>query len=242
VKPDNLQQAVAGVRGLDFRGVNVTIPHKEKVMQYLDHIDPLAQKIGAVNTIVNDKGYLSGYNTDLTGIIQMVKEDGNFKKKGKKAVILGAGGASRAVGIALCHKEIQELYLLNRTEAKAAELVKSWQKCYPEIKITAGPLIKEYYHSLFKKVDLIIDTTPVGMEPNIDMPPVVDKDSLHSNLLVVDLVYNPRVTTLMKAAQKKGAQTINGMGMLLYQGIESFRLWTGIESDKAYWWELVNII
>lgn len=240
IEPGYLEDGVRAIRALNIRGVNVTIPYKEEVIPFLDEVDSLARKIGAVNTIVNNNGKLKGYNTDFTGFQRMLEEDGRFRIEGKKAVIIGAGGASRAVGIALCQRGIEEIHLLNRTRERAEELALSWQKYYPEIKIKTGGLEYDYCKPLISRADLLVDTTPVGMAPNMEVEPVIPAEVLHSNLLVVDLVYNPAETTLLKAAKRAGAETLNGLGMLLYQGIEAFKLWTDIEPEIDSWRTLVE--
>ncbi|MFW6381651.1 MAG: shikimate dehydrogenase, partial [Bacillota bacterium] len=239
IKPEELIDAVRGLRALNIRGMNVTIPHKEAVIPLLDEIDPLAKKIGAVNTIVNNKAVFKGYNTDVPGLIRMVEDDGGFSISGKKAMIVGAGGAARAAGIALLQQGIKEIYLVNRTVLKAEKLAADWKKYYNTTVIT-GALSPDFYSQYIKDIDLLIDTTPVGMSPEVEVPPVIEENYLHSNLLVVDLVYNPAETSLLKAACRSGAQTMNGMGMLLYQGIESFKIWTGRDIDVNTWWSIVD--
>lgn len=235
IRPENLQEGIKGLKSLGIRGVNVTIPYKEKVLSFLDEVDSLADEIGAVNTIINKDENLKGFNTDALGFKRMLEEDGDFEINNKKVLIIGAGGASRAVGSVLCRNGIKELYLINRTRKKAEELGHIWQKNYPHVKIETGILAPEYYNLLLKRVDLVVDTTPVGMSPEIDVPPVISTEKFHSNLLVVDLVYNPAVTTILDAARKAGAKTLNGQGMLLYQGIEAFELWTGVDPDNIEW-------
>src|SRR5690554_2105871 len=235
VKPADLKKAVNAIRAFGIRGVNVTIPHKERVIPLLDEVEPLARKIGAVNTIVNDQGKLKGYNTDLSGLKRMLEEDASFVLKGKKAVIIGAEDAARAAGFTLCQAEIAEIYLLNRTIKKAEQLAGEWTEYYPEIRIKGGGLSPENYYRELKNSNLLIDTTPVGMSPNTDEFPVVEENALHSGLLVVDLVYNPRETALLKAARRAGAKTLGGIGMLIYQGLESFKLWTGKEAVVENW-------
>ncbi|MFW5998198.1 MAG: shikimate dehydrogenase [bacterium] len=240
IKPEELVQGIKGIKALDIKGVNVTIPYKKKVMPFLKEIDDIAQKIGAVNTLVNKNGNFYGYNTDAYGFKKMLNQDGNFYIENKKALIIGAGGASRAVGIVLCENDIDELYIINRTEAKAKKLADEWKEKYAEVKITSGGLDKNFYNPFLKDMDLIVDTTSVGMEPKADVDPVIVADKFHSNMLVVDLVYNPPETTILKAAQKRGAETINGLNMLLYQAEKSFELWTGKSPDLENWFNLVK--
>jgi shikimate dehydrogenase len=241
LKPDYLEDGINAIRAFNIRGVNVTIPYKEGVIPYLDELDPLAEEIGAVNTIVNTEGHLKGYNTDMAGF-QHVLEKRSFKIEGKTAVIIGAGGASRAVGIALCQKGIKKIYLINRTEEKALRLLRDWQMKYPEIEFASVELKYDQYKSIIREADLLVDTTPVGMTPEIDVEPVISPEALHSKLLVIDLVYNPEETCLLKAADDSGAEAVNGLEMLIYQGIESFRLWTGYEPVFDSWQTLLKKI
>lgn len=241
IKPDDLSNAINGFRALNIRGVNVTIPHKEAVIPLLDEIDPLALKVGAVNTIINNEGILKGYNTDVPGLTRMIEDDGNFTIKNKKALVVGAGGAARATAIALLQQGIKELCLINRTEGKAEKLVADLKKYYNN-SLYYGRLNPDFYSGLIKDIDILIDTTPVGMSPDIEVPPVIPEQHLHSSMLVVDLVYNPSETTLLKAANRVGAKTLNGMGMLLYQGIESFKIWTGYNLNVETWRNLVKNI
>ncbi|ACL69353.1 shikimate dehydrogenase [Halothermothrix orenii] len=231
IKPDFLKEGIEGLRAFNFRGVNVTIPYKEKVIPYLDEIDRLAGEIGAVNTIVNNGGKLKGYNTDALGFKKMLEDDCSFEIKGTKAVIIGAGGASRAVGAVLAREGASEIFLLNRTLKKAAKLVGIWNKTYPGIKTVALPLDEDKYLPVVKRCDVIIDTTPVGMAPGIKGGPVIAKEAITRDTLVVDLVYNPPETTLIKAGRQVGARTMNGFPMLIYQAAYAFKLWTGIKPE-----------
>ena len=240
VTGDKFPAAMAGFRAINVRGLNITIPYKEEVISYLDRVDPLAARVGAVNTIVNEEGVFTGYNTDLAGLIRMIREDGNFNIGGKKVMLAGAGGAARAAGIGVLEEGAAGLYVLNRNYTKAEKLAEEWREYYPEIEIKAFPLEAEAYKSLIGEVELLIDSTPVGMAPQTDTAPVIPGEYLHEDMLVVDLVYNPRETCLLKAAKEAGAKTLDGLGMLIYQGIEAFRLWTGHEVDPVNWWKLVK--
>ena len=191
VTGDKFPAAMAGFRAINVRGLNVTIPYKEEVISYLDRVDPLAARIGAVNTIVNEEGVFTGYNTDLAGLIRMIREDGNFNIGGKKVMLAGAGGAARAAGIGILEEGAAGLYVLNRNYTKAEKLAEEWREYYPEIEIKALPLEAEAYKSLIGEVELLIDSTPVGMAPQTDTAPVIPGEYLHEDMLVVDLVYNP---------------------------------------------------
>lgn len=140
VEEERLREAIEGLKALNFRGVNVTIPYKKKVLALLDSIDPQAARIGSVNTIVNDEGLLKGYNTDFDGLIRMIREDGNFDIKGKKVLIIGAGGTASTAGTAVLSEGASAVYLLNRNSEKAEELLKKWREDYPDAYLKAGPL------------------------------------------------------------------------------------------------------
>jgi len=240
IAPEQLKNAVAGFRALQVKGINITIPYKDKIIPYLDQLDSLAEKIGAVNTLVNNDGFLKGYNTDAEGFKRLLEEDGGIKISGKKALILGAGGAARASGIVLCENGVQEIYLANRTLENAAKLAAFWQQEYPGIKIEYGKIKSGFCLDLKNKVDLIIDTTPVGMSPHVKQPSLLPAEFFSEDMLVVDLVYNPAETTILKAAKSAGAMTLNGLPMLLYQAAAAFEIWTKKSPDIQGWYNLLS--
>ena len=226
VQPENLEQAVAGIRGLGIRGVNLTIPHKEEVIPYLDELSEEAELIGAVNTIVNQNGKLVGHNTDGRGYIRSLQEGAGFAPDNKEVLIIGAGGAARAVAFQLALEGIDKLYIANRTFSKAEKLAAEIRTKIDLKEITALDLTTEALTPVFNNLDLVVDTTPIGMVPDTDVKPVIEPGLLDSNLLVSDLVYNPQETVLLQAAKEAGAETVSGLGMLLYQGVIAFELWT----------------
>jgi shikimate dehydrogenase len=223
VKPEQLKQAVAGLRALNVRGFNVTIPYKVSVIPLLDKLDPLAEKIGAVNTVVNENGKLKGYNTDAEGFLRVLKEHG-FKPKNKKVVILGAGGASRAISFILAQKGAS-LTILNREQeldwaVDIARLVNANFK--QEVKaLELGHLAE-----VLPGTDLLVNATSVGMSPAVK-DSLVPAKLLKGVPLVFDIVYNPVQTKLLKDAAAAGAQTIGGVDMLVWQGALAFEKWTG---------------
>ncbi|MFC1980995.1 shikimate dehydrogenase [Chloroflexota bacterium] len=223
VKQDGLGKAVEGMRALNIRGLNVTIPHKVAVMPLLDEVDSLAQKIGAVNTIVNDDGFLKGYNTDATGFLQPLLERG-VEPKGKTAVILGAGGASRAICFILAERGAH-LVILNRNLERAQELAGRISESFG-IEVKAIRLIEENLSGALEKADILVNATSVGMSPDVDETPV-PASLLKSALVVFDIVYNPVKTKLLREAEGAGARTIEGVDMLVWQGALAFEKWTG---------------
>lgn len=224
--PDALESEVAKLRGGDFIGANVTIPHKRRVMDFLDEIDPLAQAIGAVNTIVKTDGKLIGRNTDAQGFLRPLREDAGFDPEGKRALLLGAGGAARAAAFALCQERVATLAIANRTpqraEALAAELRGN------AATLSAIALTDPALEDIALQSDLIVNSTSVGMRHGDaeDQSPIPGGIIPH-DAVVMDMVYNPQHTPLLAAARSAGAQAVGGMPMLIYQGAAAFEMWTG---------------
>lgn len=224
VKPYELKNAVRGIKTLGIVGVNVTIPHKEKVMDYLDEISTDASLIGAVNTIYHINGLLKGYNTDGDGFIASLINDAGIKLEGKKVLLIGAGGAGKAIAIKLAKRNIQRLVITDKITARARKLNRHiinnvTDSCSYAIEFTEKKIAEE-----ITKADILINATPVGMRKND--PPVINPRLLRKNLFVYDVVYN-RQTELLEAAKRKGAKCLDGLGMLIYQGALSFGIWTG---------------
>ena len=225
VKKEELGEAIRGMRALSIRGLNVTIPHKVDVIPFLDELDPLAERIGAVNTIVNDDGVLKGYNTDATGFLQALLER-EIGPKGKNVVILGAGGASRAISFILAERGAN-LVILNRLLELdwAEELARQISQVF-EKEIEALKLDEENLTTVLREADILVNATSVGMSPNINETPVPAK-LLNSGLVVFDIVYNPIKTKLLREAEAAGAKTIGGLNMLAWQGALAFEQFTG---------------
>lgn len=223
VHPAKLYFAVEGIKSLDFRGVNVTIPHKTNILKYLDAIDADAMIIGAVNTVVNDGGMLTGYNTDVAGFLAALAK-ASFLPEGCNAVVLGAGGAARAVLWGLCKKRAEFITIGARNPQRAQALAKDFLS-YGQVE--GLDWNSEYFKELMQSADILINTTPLGMFPNVDDMPPVDLKLLPGGALVYDIVYNPYETKLLKTAKELGYPTLSGLSMLLLQGQESYRLFTG---------------
>ena len=225
VKREELGKAVESMRTLNIRGLNVTLPHKVAIIPFLDELDPLAGKIGAVNTIVNDDGVLTGYNTDATGFLQALLERGGEPKE-KKVVILGAGGASRAISFILAERDAH-LVILNRLLELdwAEELAQRISQVFAK-EVKALELNEKNLEMVLEGADILINATSVGMSPDVDKTPVPAR-LLKPGLIVVDIVYNPIKTRLLKEAETTGAQTIGGLDMLAWQGAIAFEKWTG---------------
>ena len=218
VKKEELKEFINNLRKFGFAGASVTIPHKVEVMKYLDKIDETAKQIGAINTVVNKNGKLIGYNTDYYGAVEALKE--KIKLKNKKALVVGAGGGARAVVYGL-KKENAGITITNRTMEKARVLAKEFN-----VKFDGMKNIKQ----LIKNNDIIINTTSVGMAPNTNES-IINGNSLRKGKIVMDIVYKPTETKLIRLARKSKCSVITGDRMLIYQAIGQFRLWTGQEPN-----------
>ncbi|MGM0603725.1 MAG: shikimate dehydrogenase [Bacillota bacterium] len=240
VEKGTLEEYVAALRTLNFSGWNVTIPYKEDIMNHLDGLSSLARDAGAVNTVLNRRGRLTGYNTDVIGIQRQIEEAG-FPVKGKKAVVIGAGGAARAVLVALEQLNLAEVAVINRTASRAEELVNIFENRKTEIIYESASLDEEEYSELVKDADLIINTTPVGMYDNVsEKKIVINTDYLKEDQFVIDMVYNPLKTPLLKKAEEIGAQTSNGLPTLIYQAEAAFKLWIQKMPDKKDWYKIAE--
>ena len=221
VNPNNLKSAVEGAKALNIKGFNVTIPHKIDVMEFLDEIDEVADLIGAVNTI--DFKSMKGYNTDGIGAVKAIEEVTPIKNR--NVVVAGAGGASRAISFYIAKYGAESLTILNRNVEKARNLAGDVMDSglIGEVKSDSISKIGDYVD----EADILVDTTPIGMHPHVNDAAIVEAGQMHEDLVVFDAVYNPNETVLIKEALKAGAKPVYGIKMLLYQGAESFEIWTG---------------
>lgn len=223
VSPENLGSAVNGIKPLGIAGVNITVPHKEKVIPFLDEITEEASLIGSVNTIENKNGRLIGHNTDSRGYIRSLREDAGFDPKGKKALIIGAGGGARGVIAGLSVNGIAEIVIANRTLGKGEALAAEFGKKFKGIKFSAHPLSSLKDPDILSSLDLVINTTSMGLEgKSIE----IELSFTPSHTLISDIAYKPSTTSFLKNAQETGRKTLDGLGMLLYQGAISFETWT----------------
>lgn len=221
VNPNNLKSAVEGAKALNIKGFNVTIPHKIDVMEFLDEIDEVADLIGAVNTI--DFKSMKGYNTDGIGAVKAIEEVTPIKNR--NVVVVGAGGASRAISFYIAKYGAEALTILNRNVEKAQNLAGDVMDSglIGEVKSDSICKIGDYVD----EADILVDTTPIGMHPHVSDAAIVEAGQMHEDLVVFDAVYNPNETVLIKETLKAGAKPVYGIKMLLYQGAESFEIWTG---------------
>ncbi|MBU4350302.1 shikimate dehydrogenase [bacterium] len=242
VAETDLGKAIQGIKALNIRGVNITFPYKEKAIEFLDEVEESARRIGAVNTIVNNKGILTGYNTDVIGFKKSLQDNGKFVIKEKNAVILGAGGAARGVIYTLLEEGIEEISIFNRTLEKAEKIKQDISPFFPESNINIFPLEEERLKVKIEEAHLLVNATSLGMPPKIDNTPLSDEKLFHPNLLVYDLIYHPAKTLFLRQAERAGARIINGLPMLVYQGVASFYLWTDLKADGEEILEIVRQI
>lgn len=221
IKEDQLAAFAGGVRAMGIRGVNVTIPHKVNIMKYLDEIDPAAAAIGAVNTIVNEDGKLIGYNTDGVGYVRSLKEEAMPSIAGKRVLVIGAGGAARGIVHALAAERPERIVIANRSLGKAEELAGAFANLAELEPIASGGL-----EEACGQADLVINTTSVGMYPNVDESPV-GKGWLKEGAVASDLIYNPLATRFLREAEQLGHTVHGGLGMFIQQGAIAFEHWTG---------------
>lgn len=221
----NIEGALQGMRVLGIKGMSVTSPHKGTVIPLLDKVEDLATKIGAVNTIVNDGGCLVGYNTDAVGALGALRQKAD--PAGKTCVIIGAGGAARAIGF-IMKESGAHLIITNRSVERGEALAHS-----------LGCLFLPLQRLKKIQADLLVHATSVGTHPR-DEECIVAPGTLEGTMVVMDIVYNPLETELLKLAKKQGCSTINGLGMFVQQGAEQFRLWTGLEAPVSTMREVVE--
>lgn len=231
VKPELLRKGVEAIVALQMVGVNVTIPHKEKVLRYLDELSPEARLIGAVNTIEHREGRLFGHNTDGMGFIRSFQEAFGESVEGKRVLLLGAGGAARAVAIQLVSQGVSEIIVANRTYIRARRLVKAIGEHFPQTSALAIRLQPESLEKICQRMDILINSIPSGLTP--DEPVLLSPKSFRSETLICDLNYNPPATPFLKMASEAGCKTVNGLGMLLHQGALAFKIWLGREAPLS---------
>ena len=229
VKPQQLSAAVQGFRAMGMVGFNATIPHKEALLKEMDWLHPLAQSIGAVNTVaIDNDGTLRGYNTDAQGFTDDLKEHFIGDLKSTSTIILGAGGAARGVVVGLLEAGVTKITIANRTIQRAEKLIADLGRHYPRAKLQALPLelgTGKTNHFPLDTSGLLVNTTSIGMVgENSDM---IALDKLAANVFVYDIVYTPHRTPLLQAAEARGLKVANGLGMLIHQGARAFEIWTG---------------
>lgn len=230
VTKEDLESAINGLRTLGVKGFNITIPHKEAALKLVDEVDKLSDDIGAINTVVNNDGKLFGINTDVEGFLSPLKEK-EINLKNKKSMILGAGGAARACIAGLIHEDCTDLVILNRDPKRATEMVSHLKKKL-DFDAKIGIMNKENLSKYIGDMDLIVNTTPIGMFPHVGVSPI-PKKLLREDQIIYDIVYKPIKTKLIEHAESVGATVIHGYEMLASQAAISFNLWTNSDLHKG---------
>ncbi len=229
VAAEGLGDAMRGVRAFGMRGINLTIPHKVAVIDYLDGLSPEAEAIGAVNTVRREGSRLIGENTDGKGFLRGVRVDAGMDPRGKRVVVLGAGGAARAIATELALAGAADLRIVNRSAARGESMVSHLRAK------TGAPAHFEAWRGIYAvdgQADLLVNATSIGLYPDVDAMPDVDLRDARADLLVADAVFNPPQTRLLRAARDRGLRTLDGLSMLVYQGTIAFELWTGCPAPE----------
>lgn len=221
IKPEDLKEAVRALKTLRICGINVTVPHKVEIMNLLDELDGEAELTGSVNTVKNLEGRLKGFNTDGVGFIKSLKEDLGVNPKGKSFFIFGAGGAGRAVGFSLAKEKARAIQFYDAVKMRAEKLAERIKRIFPDCNTA---FIPEISPSAFEGIDVVVNATPQGMKEEDSL--LFDLNLVSKKTKIFDLIYNPKETRLVREAKKRDLEAVNGLGMLLYQGAESFKIWT----------------
>lgn len=226
VQDGYIKEALDALKILNAEGGNITMPHKTKVVEYLDDISPDAKIIGSVNTVKNDNGKLTGYNTDGRGFVKALQENG-VDFKGKKIVLAGAGGAARAVATQLAFDGAGEIVLFNRTLSSAQLIIDNINKNIPSCKGRALEMSEDVLVEEIKDAAVLVNCTSLGMKATIDEAIISSPDQLPRDIFVADIVYDPDKTKLLKIAEEAGCKYMNGLMMMIWQGAIAFNIWTG---------------
>ena len=229
VLPEDLENAMKGLRAFNMRGINLTIPHKVEVLKYLDEVSSAAKLMGAVNTVVRIDNKLKGENTDGKGFMRSLTVDAQMDPKGKKVVLLGAGGAARAITVELALAGVQYITIVNRSESRGqifTDLLNSKTSAKTDFLIWDGT------YSVPSDTDILINATSIGLSPNIDDKPDINYQSITPKMLLCDVIPTP-MTPFLAEVRKRGADTLDGLGMLVYQGAIGFKIWTGLDAPIA---------
>jgi shikimate dehydrogenase len=226
VNQGDLKMAMDGVRAMNFRGINLTIPHKVEVLKYLDELSEAAEIIGAVNMVVNNSGKLWGDNTDGKGYLISLK-NADISPEGKNITILGAGGAARAISVECALAGAKKITIANIERKQGEDLVAMLKGC---TKVESEFIMWDKPVKIPDGTQILSNATSVGLYPHVDQKPDIVYDSIRSGMIVTDVIFNDPNSLFLQEAGKRGAQTINGLGMLVNQGALNFKLWTGIEA------------
>jgi shikimate dehydrogenase len=230
VAPAKLRDAIVGIRAIGMRGVNLTIPHKVAVMEHLDEIAPDAAIVGAVNTVRREGDRLIGENTDGKGFLRGVRADAGVDPRGKRVIVLGAGGAARAIVTELALAGASDVLVVNRSVSRGEQMVTDLASK------TKAPIRFEPWRGVYEvagETDILVNATSIGLYPDVDAMPPVDLRGAHPRMLVGDVVFNPPETPLLRVARQRGLPVLDGLAMLVYQGVIGFELWTGRKAPES---------
>ena len=226
VRPGEIEPALQGLAALNFIGCNVGIPHKQSVLPYMDEVSDSARAIGAINTILIQNGELIGSNTDLDGFLNNLEAEGVDANR-MNVLLLGAGGAARAVAYALARSGVSSIVILNDILEQAEALAQYLGDLFPQTSFECGLVIEDRLAKIAPELHMVVNATPVGMDPDIHGCLWPESLPISANMIFYDLIYNPLETALLKRARQSGAKVIDGLGMLVHQGALSFERWTG---------------
>ncbi len=226
VYPEDLEAAMQGLRAFNMKGINLTIPHKVEVLKYLDEVKPEAALMGAVNTVVRIGDSLIGENTDGKGFMRALRQDAKVDPKNKNVVLLGAGGAARAITVELALAGAKQITIVNRSVERGKVLSELLNEKTP---VNAGFVQWQAAYSIPADTDILVNATSIGLFPKVHEKPDINYDSIRPNMVVCDVIPAP-LTEFLKTAQNRGAKTVDGLGMLVYQGAIGFKLWTGLDA------------
>jgi shikimate dehydrogenase len=223
----DLEAAINGIRAMNFQGINLTIPHKVEVLKYLDAVSEDARLMGAVNTVRREGASLIGENTDGKGFLRLLREDAGLDPSGQRVVVLGAGGAARAITVELALAGAAHITVVNRTPGRGEALVDLLNEQTPG---SADFVLWNSTYALPAHTGVLVNATSIGLYPHIDDEPNIDYRTVRAGMVVCDVIPNPPHTLFLKQAEARGARTLDGLGMLVYQGAIAFKMWTGLDA------------
>jgi shikimate dehydrogenase len=227
VHQGELEAAIHGIRAMNFQGINLTIPHKVEVLNYLDAVSEDARLMGAVNTVRREGERLIGENTDGKGFLRSLRTDAGVDPSGQRVVVLGAGGAARAITVELALAGAAHITVVNRTAQRGQTLVALLNQQTP---VSADFLLWDTTYALPAHTQVLVNATSIGLYPHVGDEPDIDYETIQAGMVVCDVIPNPPHTLFLKQAEARGAHTLDGLGMLVYQGAIAFKMWTGLDA------------
>ena len=236
LSPHYFKTAMRDLRRLPLQGFNITVPHKERILPYLDRLTPEAKAIGAVNTAFKKGSVWVGTNTDVYGFIRSLKQEGKFRPKSKTAIVLGAGGAARAAVYGLAKEGAKTVFVMARRPPKAAKIISDYRRLFPKTQLRAVTFKQKSLKDLLEGSDLVVNATSVGLRTKdkaLIEKSWIPKGSLKRRVLFFDLIYHPKETDFLKKAKARGHRTLSGLGMLVFQGVKAFEYWTGKKASVS---------